>query len=189
MPPSKAETLRAVIDWLDHISPLDGIFNYPSTIDIVHDTIHDGKHYTWNREADVNGTKQYLFLSGGTLNPHFIQYFSSEGVAHFELYEDPTVTDPGTIQSGTLAPWCNHRINDTIPQMTVYEDPTIGAKGTLRLSHSIGGAAAGGRNIAGIGNHSNEIIMKDEQYWLVEIVTASEIHIDYTATWYEVEST
>lgn len=146
-------------DWIDHSS------NSVKMIDETHAKIHEGKHCKFEdyRILSSSETKYFLLYTDGK-EFHFNYYFSFEsGEGEFIIYENPTFDNVGILLNNVF----NSNRNSNISTVGVlYEDPSITNEGTQLFRMRLGAKRTSGE----ISRGDNEIILKNNTYYLIKIV-------------------
>lgn len=153
----------------------------------VHQRIHEGVFFQADRvdTAVVNdGTVDLLVRIPSTLaSAHMRFRMGAGGDAEVELYENPTVTAPGTANSIQN----RNRVLNTSPEVTVFHTSTLAGDGTLIAQEIIPGGnffiTAGGA----ISSFEEWVLKPDEDYLFRVINKAgSDQPVSASLDWYEV---
>lgn len=179
---------QAVPYWLDYLFERDYLVHAVVHIDVPHHYIHGGQYWSMGtRIPSLNGSLLYLIRGVGDKNFHFFHHLNTNGAARVLLYQDPTITNAGTLLANP--PWMNHKQGEigTPSSLEVYQLPIIANPGTIRpaLSFESGGTGVGGSSTSGAARNVDEIIVEADKYWLAVIDTDSDQIANYVVSGYE----
>ena len=158
-------------------------------IDYEHHEIHEGNNYFHVDYISIPATtKQYVILKTGDKKLHFVFSISSDLAGfHFKTYEKVTSNEDGTLKANILN---NNRNSTNITTATLRYNPTgvslVGA--TLLRDNILGSGGNPSSRIGGSANRSNEIIMKPNTKYALEIenLSSNTNIFNIGMSWYEI---
>lgn len=162
----------------------DEVTRAVKTIDYAHHEIHEGNHYyVQTTDADLDNG-QSLVLRLNTPNTvrwdHFTPFVSSSLGGVLYLYENPTLTTPGT----ALVEHNRDRNSPNTATLQAFVKPAITANGTLLQTVHIG--TYGKKGDDGAVREQNEwILRQNEDYLLIFTSHADDNEVALGADWYE----
>ena len=166
------------------IWPGDPISNMPVVIDAAHHHLHEGEthQYTYAPAALANGNNlDHRFvvptLTATTRTPHLVIELDSTGESWLYLYETPTTSANGTLQTV----YNKNRNSATTPGSTVYLTPTVTAVGTLISAWIVGS----GEKSGGSTRESIEWDLKSNTTYLIRVTAKNANNISLRFIWYE----
>lgn len=129
-------------------------------IDIVHERIHEGNHYTVNTNQtglDIDDTLKIgitVPAKAGNVSYHMVSKISATGTGEICFFEGSTFT------GGTALPVFNsNRNSSNTTSLTFVKDPTVTVDGT-DIYHTTLGSSSPGRQVGGETNGREEYILK-----------------------------
>lgn len=140
-------TVATIYEYLYSLGRLVGTFNRPITsIPEVNSGVHEGVGYqigSYNA-ALANGGTLVFFGMTNNKNVHFLglNMTTNAGGWLIEMYEAPTVTANGTLQTPVNLNFQSTNVNG----MTVYTGGTVSANGTIKLTKHIHALGTGSAN-------------------------------------------
>lgn len=166
------------------IGPGDPISNMPVVIDAALHHLHEGEthQYTYTPTALANGNNlDHRFvvptLTATTRTPHIIIELDSTGECWLFLYETPTTSANGTLQTVVN----KNRNSATTPGSTVYLAPTVTAVGTFLSAWIVGS----GEKSGGSTRESIEWDLKSNTTYLIRVTAKNANNICLRFIWYE----
>lgn len=188
--PEAKETIKSLIDWIQHVNAIDEIDRARVTIAFQHHEIHEGRHYTvavMDLDVDIAGPKYVRITAPDTsARIHFMGVVSASAAARVEFYEDPTLLAPGA----ALSRGNNDRNSSNVSGALTFQDTTTQAPnndGTLLFASRIGGTGIPATRIAGNVADREEWILKQGEDYLIKVtVDADNTEVIIVLTWYEV---
>ena len=112
-----------------------GVQTARRTITLLHQKVHEGDLYNVSDFQTIlnAGTLDYFIQTGATVFPHIGFAFESGGDLEIHIYEDTTVTAPGT----ALSVWNIKRSSTNVAASLFYHTPTVNVLGTDIFSNWI----------------------------------------------------
>ena len=166
------------------IGPGDPISNMPVVIDAAHHHLHEGEthQYTYAPAALANGNNlDHRFvvptLTATTRTPHIVIELDSTGESWVYLYETPTTSANGTLQTVVN----KNRNSATTPGSTVYLTPTVTAVGTFLSAWIVGS----GKQSGGSTRESIEWDLKSNTTYLIRVTAKNANNVCLRFIWYE----
>lgn len=166
------------------VGPSDVLSGIPIWLDLAHHNLHEGESHqvTYAPAAIANGaTLDHRLVVGDlaptTRTPHLVIELDSTGESWLYLYETPTTSANGTLQTAQN----RNRNSAIVPNMTVYLAPTVTAAGTLLSGWIVGS----GERSGGSGRDSIEWDLKANTVYLVRVVSKGANNIALRLMWYE----
>lgn len=166
------------------IGPGDPIGNIPVFVDSPHHHLHEGEmhQYTYapaaiSNAATLNHRMVVPTLTATTRTPHIEIEVDCTGEAWVYLYEAPTTSANGTLQTV----YNKNRNSATTPGSTIYLAPTVTTPGTMVSAWIVGsGQKAGGQS-----RESIEWDLKSNTVYLIQVVSKNASNICMRFIWYE----
>ena len=150
----------------------------------VHRWIHAGFAFRSGTWGNLDGSLNFLFVGGATLEANFFHTIHTEGAIQVKVYQDPTI---GVGSLGTpLASFNCKRSSDTVAEGTLFVNPGIADVGT-RIPYGMiaGGTGVGGSASGGEGSQREETIQKVRGQLLITLETGGALDYEYHVNWYE----
>lgn len=179
--------LKRIYEYLFSTSTLIGTFLRPTvSITEMNSGVHKGVGYSISGydPALPNASSVIFFGMTNTKNVHFLglDVTASAGGWLIELYEAPTVTTNGMLQSPTNMNFQSTNVNG----MTVYSGGTVSVNGVLKLSKHIHALGTGSANrVDTEGSIKAGMILKRNTTYMFKITNNSgstnayEVHLQW----------
>lgn len=166
------------------------IISSPS-IDISHQSIHQGNHFIVHRIAtgiNIANPKYFLIIPpplatipSNTIEVHLIFQVDSEPGGMLQFFEDPTVTNNGTVMTIIN----NNRRSITISLTQVYENTTVSNEGTSLLEDRKGTTTTGAV-LGEFERDDEEIILNPSKKYLLKFTPLTDnTVITFELNWYD----
>ena len=159
------------------------------TIDIEHQKVHEGRHYTVNylEKAVANNGYARLRITTGARAVHIIIAVDTEGKSYWQTYSGTTYTADGTLPDGVKLTFFNRFIDNDGTTTTVRYNPTVNVLGTLRGNRVVWGGL-GPQSTGGSDASRIESIIPPNKDVLLVVQNASGQAKDMAVVldWYEV---
>ena len=163
------------------IDPFKGALK---TIDVVHEEVHEGKHYiaTHYLSSISSGVSFNVLIQVPAAKfPHFLFSSTVKADSLFLIYETTTFSAAGT----SIPIFNNSRSSSNTSGLTITHTPTITADGTqIFTKYSAAGNAGNGGG--GGGGNSTEFILKASTNYIFRLTSLSNGNIaSFEFDWYE----
>lgn len=167
-----------------YVGPTDPISDLPVFVPAEHHHLHEGEthQYTYPPTAIANGASLDFRVVVGNLTatthtPHFAIELDSTGESWLYLYETPTTSANGTLQTVR-----NRNRNSAVtPGTSIYLAPTVTNVGTLLSSWIVGSGEKSGGN----SRDSIEWGLATNTTYLVRVTAKNANNIALRMMWYE----
>lgn len=139
-------------------------------VDNAHHEVHEGHMYTLHRLVEDLGNNNNIdiYLYNITKDSHTVWFHTCGGDALFYLYENPTVSN-----NGTLLPTYNiNRASDNQASLSAAHTPTVSGVGTEIIGHSIPGGTGGNASGAML-RSGTEFVMAPGRTYLFRLTNVS----------------
>lgn len=168
--------------------PFDPVSKTLASIDLAHYKVHEGEHYTvsdHDADVDIAGPKYWHIITpGSNIKLHAKIALLSDQAGLVEFFENPTVTNNGTI----LPSYNNDRNSIRATSGTFYYDPTVSSDGT-RIDTSWIGAYNQKTRVGGDTRRQAELILKQNESYLLKFTPeADDAKVTMLTEYYEAES-
>ena len=177
-------TFVRIYESLFRAGRLLGTFMRPATsIPELNSGVHEGVAYSisgYNSGLANNGTVVFFGMTG-TKEVHFLalEFTSNIGGWLIELYEAPTVTTNGTLQTPVNLNFESTNTNG----MTVYAGGTVSANGTIKITKHIHPLGSGSNAIASTEQSiKSGVILKKNTTYMFKITNNSGASSPYEIT-------
>jgi len=153
-----------------------------TVIDVAHEQIHLGKHYTYSvyySSVSIGTNKDFLISVPAGKYPHLVFNISTSGAITVQLDESPTVSAYGTAKT----PLNNNRASTNTSSISLYEAPTVTSTGTQLETYYIG---SGNEKRGGQQRSDTEWILNQSTLYLLRVkMLDNNINISIELEWYE----
>lgn len=155
------------------LAKYDDLTNFHVGITTEHTQIHDGKHFTcsdYDGEVDITSPK-YWHIKTVDCWAHFVFKLRAGLNGTLEVFENPTITDNGTL----LPTYNSYRDHPNTALTTVYKDSLQSADGVRLLAQVIGsdGTAPIGRSGGNV-KREREIVLKENMSYLIKFTPVTD---------------
>jgi len=164
---------------------IDASTNAAIFVNYEHHEIHSGSHYfvrNFTTLANGGSINFCLNVSTGAKQPHILFSLESTGETTIEIYEDPMFVNDGI----TVNTFNNDRNSANTAGMLIQQDCTISDAGNMIATESFGIADNPNKALVGMARSDDEIILKNESYYIISIDSNSNANIvSWVINWYE----
>jgi len=159
--------------------PIDPISGGRIGLSTNHFEIHNGNHYIASGQATLasGASLDVLITVPSGIYNHFLYKVRVNAEANVTLYEAPTVSANGTLQSAQN----RNRQSTNTADTTIHLTPTVTGVGTLLRVEHIGN----GQTVGGDGRDENEWIFNEGLYLLRITSEAANNDVSWIVDWYE----
>lgn len=158
-------------------------------IDVEHQKVHEGRHYTANylEKAVPNLGFARLRITTGAKAVHIMFEIDAEGKAYWNTYSGSTYTSDGTLPDGTKLTVFNRFIEIDGTTTTIRYNPTVNVLGAARGLRVIWGGLGPQSTGGGTASRIESVIPPNRDVLLVmQNVSGQPKDMAVVADWYEV---
>lgn len=132
------------------------------TVDNAHHEVHAGNMYIVHKITEdlANDGSLDIVLKPTTIHAHAVWFHAAGGNAIFRLYENPALSDDGTV----LPVYNVNRESGNISTVAVYHTPTVSGVGTEIVGHIIPGGTGGNASGAMLRSNTEMVLAKGRTY-------------------------
>lgn len=152
----------------------------------LQNAVHDGMAFGFSEHGTVLAGASLIMLGvTGALQVHFDGFLCdiSQGPFLLELYEAPTVTALGTIQSSRR----RNRSNPNVSKMLIYAGGTVSANGLLITDDLLLGIGQGSNVVNGTAGLDDGFVLKANTTYMIKMTNQAASTTSYNAkfSWHE----